>query len=254
MNAQVVSMQDARTRATCSQAFPVADLSSLFARQPVERFAPAQAVFWEGDEATHIFEVTVGMLRALRLLGDGRRIIVGFLRPGDLLGVSLKERYLYTVEAVSSVELRRFPRRRFEDEVARHSNLQQQLFSRLRDEMTAAQDQAVLLSRRSAEEKLANFFLLMGRNQNCKQTSIVDLPMTRLDIADYLGMTIETVSRTITKLANSGVIATPERRSVTVLKMETLRSLADGDESDYWTPSPYRVRSMHPPVREGGGA
>lgn len=71
--------------------------------------------------------------------------------------MSLKERYLYTVEAVSSVELRRFPRRRFEDEVARHSNLQQQLFSRLRDEMTAAQDQAVLLSRRSAEEKTGEF-------------------------------------------------------------------------------------------------
>ncbi len=238
MNAQVVTMQDRGKGAMCSQALPVADLSSMFARQPVERFAPGQAVFWEGDEATHLFEVAAGMLRALRLLGDGRRIIVGFMRPGDLLGVSLKERYLYTVEAVSPVELRRFPRRRFEDEVARHSNLQQQLFSRLRDEMTAAQDQAVLLSRRCAEEKLANFFLLMRRNENCKRTPIVDLPMTRLDIADYLGMTIETVSRTITKLANSGVIATPGRRSVMVLKMETLRALADGDESEKWAPSP----------------
>ncbi|THK36202.1 Crp/Fnr family transcriptional regulator [Ensifer sp. MPMI2T] len=238
MSAQVVPMQEGRTGAMCSQALPVADLSSLFARRPVERFAPGQPVFWEGDEATHIFEVADGMLRALRLLGDGRRIIVGFLRPGDLLGVSLKERYLYTVEAVSAVELRRFPRRRFEDEVARHSHLQQQLFSRLRDEMTAAQDQAVLLSRRSAEEKLANFFLMMRRNENCTRTAVVDLPMTRLDIADYLGMTIETVSRTITKLANSGVIAPPERRSVTVLKMETLRSLADGDESEHWMPSP----------------
>ena len=236
MNAQVVTMQDGRTRALCSQALPVADLSALFSSQPLEKFSPGQAVFWESDEATHVFEVAAGMLRALRLLGDGRRIIVGFLRPGDLLGVSLKERYLYTVETISPVELRRFPRRRFEDEVARHSNLQQQLFSRLRDEMTAAQDQAVLLSRRSAEEKLANFFLLMRRTGNCKRTSVVDLPMTRLDIADYLGMTIETVSRTITKLANSGVIATPERRSVTVLKMEALRSLADGDESVHWLP------------------
>ncbi|MDK1491244.1 Crp/Fnr family transcriptional regulator [Sinorhizobium sp. 7-81] len=243
MSAQVVTMQDARTGAW-SQALPAADLSSLFARQPVEKFAPGQSVFWEGDEAMHIFEVADGMLRALRLLSDGRRIIVGFLQAGDLLGVSLKERYLYTVEAVSPVELRRFPRRRFEDEVARHSNLQQQLFSRLRDEMTAAQDQAVLLSRRSAEAKLANFFLMMRRNENCKRTSVVDLPMTRLDIADYLGMTIETVSRTITKLANNGVIAIPERRSVTVLKMETLRSLADGDDSEHWLPSPM-ARAQH---------
>ncbi|WOS65397.1 Crp/Fnr family transcriptional regulator [Sinorhizobium fredii] len=246
MNAQVVTIQDGRTGAMCSPALPVADLSSLFARQPFERFAPGQAVFWEGDEAAHIFEVAGGMLRALRLLGDGRRIIVGFLRPRDLLGVSLKERYLYTVEAVSPVELRRFPRRRFEDEVARRSDLQRQLFSRLRDEMTAAQDQAVLLSRRSAEEKLANFFLMMARNDNCKQASIIDLPMTRLDIADYLGMTIETVSRTITKLSNSGVIAAPGRRSVTVLKMETLRSLAEGDESGDWEPIP---RAQYASVR-----
>jgi len=237
MSVQVVAMQDRRTAAICGLTVPVTDLSSLFHRQPVERFEPGRAIFWEGDEAADVFEVADGMLRALRLLGDGRRIIVGFLRPGDLLGVSLKERYLYTVEAISPVQLRRFPRRRFEDEVARHSHLQQQLFSRLRDEMTAAQDQAVLLSRRSAEEKLANFFLMMRRSENSKHTSVVDLPMTRLDIADYLGMTIETVSRTITKFATSGVIATPERRSITVLKMETLRSLADGDECGQWVPS-----------------
>jgi CRP/FNR family transcriptional regulator, anaerobic regulatory protein len=243
MSIQLEAMKGGRAAATCSPTTPVANLSTLFCRQPAERFAPGQAVFWEGDEATHVFEVADGMLRALRLLGDGRRIIVGFLRPGDLLGVSLKERYLYTVEAVSPVELRRFPRRRFEDEVARRPHLQQQLFSRLRDEMSAAQDQAVLLSRRSADEKLANFFLMMRRSENCSRPPVVDLPMARLDIADYLGMTIETVSRTVTKLVNSGIIATPGRRSITVLKMELLRSLADGDESKH------RVPFLTPPVR-----
>ncbi|CCE97253.1 Crp/Fnr family transcriptional regulator [Sinorhizobium fredii] len=237
MSVQVLRSKEGQAAAMGLATLAVPDLPCLFSRRPVERVAPGQAVFWEGDEATHIFEVADGMLRALRLLGDGRRIIVGFLRPGDLLGVSLKERYLYTVEAVSAVELRRFPRRRFEDEVARYPHLQQQLFSKLSDEMTAAQDQTVLLSRRSAEEKLANFFLMMTRCEICERTWVVDLPMTRLDIADYLGMTIETVSRTITKLANSGIIATPERRSITVLKMETLRSLADGDESEHWVPS-----------------
>jgi CRP/FNR family transcriptional regulator len=229
-------MRDGRAAAQ-TPASSLADLSSLFRRQPIEKFEPGRAIFWEGDEATHIFEVTDGMLRALRLLGDGRRIIVGFLRPGDILGVSLRERYLYSVEAVSPVELHRLPRRRFEDEVARNSQLQQQVFSRLRDEMTAAQDQAVLLSRRCADEKLANFLLMMRNDQSCNRTSVVDLPMTRLDIADYLGMTIETVSRTITKFANNGIIAAPGRRSITVLKMDALRSMADADEDQHWMPS-----------------
>ncbi|AFL54841.1 MULTISPECIES: Crp/Fnr family transcriptional regulator [Sinorhizobium] len=236
MSVQVLSIKDGHAATAGSVGLPSADLSCLFSRQALERFEPGEAIFWEGDEATHIFEVEDGMLRALRLLGDGRRIIVGFLRTGDLLGVSLKERYLYTVEAISPVQLRRFPRRRFEDEVARDPRLQEQLFSKLRDEMTAAQDQAVLLSRRSAEEKLANFLLLMKERGNSEHRAIVDLPMTRLDIANYLGMTIETVSRTITKLANGGIIAAAGRRSIKVLKMEPLRLLAEGDEGEHWMP------------------
>lgn len=237
MSVQVRSIKEGQPAGISSSSLPSADLSCLFSRQALEKFEPGEAIFWEGDEATNLFEVADGMLRALRLLGDGRRIIVGFMLPGDLLGVSLKERYLYTVEAISPVQLRRFPRRRFEDEVARDPRLQEQLFSKLRDEMTAAQDQAVLLSRRSAEEKFANFLLLMKERGNSEHRAIVDLPMTRLDIANYLGMTIETVSRTITRLANGGIIAAAGRRSIKVLKMETLRLLAEGDEGEQWMPS-----------------
>lgn len=208
------------------------DLSSVFSLQPIIEAAPGQAVFWEGDDAGYVFQVEDGMLRALRLLADGRRVIVGFLHPGDLLGVSLKDRYLYTVEAITEVRLRRYPRRRFEDDVARQPHLRNQLFSKLCDEMTAAQDQAVLLSRRSADEKVANFLLFMARDRDGEQTDFVDLPMTRLDIADYLNMTIETVSRTITKFASNGAIVAPDRRSIIILKRHMLQSIADGDGCD----------------------
>lgn len=214
----------------CSLAAP--DLSSVFSLQPIIEAAPGQAVFWEGDDAGYVFQVEDGMLRALRLLADGRRVIVGFLHPGDLLGVSVKDRYLYTVEAITEVRLRRYPRRRFEDDVARQPHLRNQLFSKLCDEMTAAQDQAVLLSRRSADEKVANFLLFMARDRDGEQTDFVDLPMTRLDIADYLNMTIETVSRTVTKFASNGIIAAPDRRSIIILKRHMLQSIADGDGCD----------------------
>lgn len=209
----------------------------MFNFQPSAEVMPGEAVFWEGDDAKYVFQVDDGMLRALRLLADGRRVIVGFLHSGDLLGVSLRDRYLYTVEAITLVRLRRFPRRRFEEEVARQPHLREQLFSKLCDEMTAAQDQAVLLSRRSADEKVANFLLLMAKGRPVNRTAFVDLPMTRLDIADYLNMTIETVSRTITKFASCGVIAAPDRRSIIILKRSVLQAIADGDDCDLRPPS-----------------
>ncbi|MBD9652849.1 helix-turn-helix domain-containing protein (plasmid) [Ensifer sp. PDNC004] len=208
------------------------DLSSVFNLQPVIEAVPGQALFWEGDDAQYVFQVEDGLLRALRLLADGRRVIVGFLRPGDLLGVSHKDRYLYTVEAITEARLRRYPRSRFEDDVARQPHLRGQLFSKLCDEMTAAQDQAVLLSRRSADGKVANFLLLMARDGEGERTAFINLPMTRLDIADYLNMTIETVSRTITKFASKGIIIAPDRRSIMVLKWHGLQSIADGDDTD----------------------
>ncbi|WP_429819735.1 Crp/Fnr family transcriptional regulator [Ensifer sp. B1-9] len=228
MSLQSVAMQGGPRVVVCPLA--PADLSSVFSLQPVIEAAPGQALFWEGDDAKYVFQVEGGMLRALRLLADGRRVIVGFLHPGDLLGVSLKDRYLYTVEAITEVRLRRYPRRRFEDEVGRQPHLREQLLSRLCDEMTAAQDQAVLLSRRSADEKVANFLLLMAKGRDAEPTVFINLPMTRLDIADYLNMTIETVSRTITKFASNGIIVAPDRRSIIVLKRHMLQSIADGDE------------------------
>ncbi|OMQ42928.1 helix-turn-helix domain-containing protein [Ensifer sp. 1H6] len=242
MNMQLTSVHLAKQISTENAPLAATDLSSLFIHQPRERFAAGAPIFWEGDRATHVYEVTDGMLRAVRLLSDGRRIIVGFLRPGDLLGVSFRDQYIYTVEAVTKVELRRFPRHLFEGEIARQPILRELLFSRLCDEMSAAQDQAVLLSRRSADEKLASFLLRMA-SRRIGQHMAVDLPMTRQDIADYLGMTIETVSRTTTKLSNSGIVATPDRHIITILRMDALRSIAEGEECETWfAPSTFKMR------------
>lgn len=229
MNMQLSSVQPVKRISTYDATACVANLSSLFVDQPGESVAAGRTIFWEGDKATHVFEVAGGMLRALRLLRDGRRVIVGFLKPGDLVGVSFKDKYIYTVEAVTKVELRRFPRHLFEDEIARQPRLREMLFSRLCDEMSAAQDQTVLLSRRSADEKLTSFLLLMA-NRQVGQHVEVNLPMTRQDIADYLGMTIETVSRTTTKLVSHGIVAVPDRHIITILRMEALRSIARGEE------------------------
>ena len=213
---------------------PTPSLQTLFDRQPIETFEAGEAIFWEGDAATHVFEVSTGVLRVCRLLSDGRRAITGFLYPGDLVGVSLKDRYLYTAEAVTETKVRRFARGLFQEKINECPALRPQLFARLCDEMAAAQDQLVLLGRKSAEERVSSFLLAIARrlSSDRRTTPVVEIPMTRLDMADYLGLTIETVSRTMTSLAARGVIAANGRHAVVVRKLAKLVALAGETEAD----------------------
>ena len=210
-------------------------LQSLFSRQPIEKFAIGSAVFWEADPATDVFEVLEGVLRVFKILSDGRRVITGFIYPGDLLGVSLRDRYLYSAQAVTPVKLRRFARHRFQEEIALSPELRPQLFARLCDEMAAAQDQMVLLARKNAEERVCSFLLLIARriHRQPQPAPVIEIPMTRLDMADYLGLTIETVSRTMTSLTGRGVIAAAGRHAIAIRHQKTLALLAgEGDEDD----------------------
>lgn len=211
-------------------------LAGLFRRQPCERFEPGAAVFWEGDAATHLFQIAEGVLRVYKIIGDGRRVITGFLYPGDLVGLSLRERYLYTAEAVTKVRVRRLARSRFDEEVNASPTLRPELFARLSDEMAAAQDQMVLLARKSAEERVASFLLVLVRRLagDTPVQPVVELPMTRLDMADYLGLTIETVSRIMTRLTGRGVIAACGRHAIVVRQLTKLEFLAgEGDDGDH---------------------
>ena len=172
--------------------------------QLAESFSAGEALFWEGDQAGQIFDVLEGVLRVYKILPDGRRAIMGFIYPGDVLGVSFQDRYLFTAEAVTGVKVRRFSRGRFFSRVNELPALQPQLFALLCDEMSAAQDQMVLLGRKSAEERVVSFLLAIHRK--CPADNEIELPMSRLDMADYLGLTIETVSRMMTSLVRRGLI------------------------------------------------
>lgn len=209
-------------------------LHALFCRQPVELLQPGQALFFEGDAAKHVFEVLEGALRIFRIISDGRRVITGFIYDGDLVGVSLKGNYLYSAEAVVPTKIRRLTRRTFDAATQDSEELRPQVFERICDEMAAAQDQLVLLSSKSAEERLCTFLLKHLRRTAAKNgvQSLIQLPMTRQDMADYLGLTIETVSRTITKLATKGILGCVGRHSIRIIKPMLLAQLA-GDDDEY---------------------
>lgn len=223
-------------------------LQGLFSRQPIEKFEAGTAVFWEGDEADHVFEVVEGVLRIYKILGDGRRVITGFMYPGDLIGVSLKDRYLYTAEAVTRIQVRRFARQRFQEEINRSPELRPQLFARLCDEMAAAQDQMVLLARKSAEERVCSFLLVISRrlDRDGQAMRVVEVPMTRLDMADYLGLTIETVSRIMTRLTSRGIISPSGRHAIIVRKSDRLTALAGEVEADHNPSSAYTHQAVWP--------
>jgi CRP/FNR family transcriptional regulator len=214
-------------------------LKSLFGGQPVESFESGTSVFWQGDAANHVFEVVEGVLRIFKMMSDGRRVITGFIYPGDLLGVSLKEQYLYTAEAVTKVRVRRFGRARFQQAIDASPELRPELFARLCDEMAAAQNQMVLLARKSAEERVSSFLLAIARRVPPAGFSppSIQIPMTRLDMADYLGLTIETVSRVMTRLTGLGVIAASGRHAVWIRKLDKLTLLAGESDEDDNSPS-----------------
>ena len=206
-------------------------LGSVFATQPLERFDMGQAVFWEGDAAEHVFQVTEGVLRLIRILPDGRRGVTGFIYPGDVLGAGFQDRYLCTAETVTPVELRRRSRRQFQSLVSEHSALGRELYALMCAELSAAQDQMLLLGRKTAQERVASFLLLVARKfpRRAEGRSLA-LPMTRQDIADHLGLTIETVSRTVTKLRKSGAIALLDAQRVLLRDLAALARLAgEGD-------------------------
>lgn len=215
--------------ATGVQSTSAPTLSYPFRTQPTETFAPGQALFWEGDDALQIFEVLQGVLRIYRIMPDGRRSIVGFIYPGDVIGVSVQKRYLFTAEAVSEVKVRRFARSRFFATINETPALQPQLIALLCDEMSAAQDQMLLLGRKTAEERVVSFLLTIYRKR--AKGAEIELPMSRQDMADYLGLTIETISRMMTSLTRRGLISAGTRHVVALRELSTLRELAGDDDS-----------------------
>jgi CRP/FNR family transcriptional regulator, anaerobic regulatory protein len=207
------------------------ELDRLTAMRTAQTVAPGMTFVDEGEPALHVFTVTSGVVKLFKLMSDGRRQIVGFLVAGDVFGFVPGEKYTVSAEAVSPVGLCRFPRRQLERAFTEFPGVERQLLGVITRELAAAQDQMLLLGRKTAHERLASFLLSLSRRQDNEDGS-VDLPMTRTDIADYLGLTMETVSRVFTVLKGSGCIAAAGSGTIHILDADALAELADGAADD----------------------
>ncbi|MBY5838538.1 helix-turn-helix domain-containing protein [Rhizobium leguminosarum] len=218
-------------------------LSSVFRASSTELVETGQAICWEGDDAKHLFQIVEGVVRLHRIIGEGRRVITAFHFAGDVVGASLLGEFLFTAEAVTDCKIRRISRKNFHQEVARCDELRPAYIDLLCRENAAAHDQMVLLSKKNAEERLCTFILRLASRPGARRRDVLRVPMNRQDIADYLGLTIETVSRTITKLAARDVLVAQGRHDLKILSMEKLARLSGGAD-DFSAKTCHRV-SIH---------
>lgn len=199
--------------------------TNIMAITSLQKKPAGTTIFSEGDAADGVFEVVSGTLRLLKLLPDGRRQVTGFLCAEHLIGLAPEGNWVYTAEAVTDVTLCRYRRAAFERLIDTMPGFARRVLTATSHELRVAQDQMLLLGRKTAAERVASFLLLLADQQGSEEISV---PMSRNDIADYLGLTIETVSRTLTQLKREGIIELTTHTKVVIEDRGALEDLAAG--------------------------
>jgi CRP/FNR family transcriptional regulator, nitrogen fixation regulation protein len=188
----------------------------------VMKFARNAEIYGEDEPAEFLYQVVSGAVRTYRMLDDGRRQIIAFYLPGDIFGVEAGEVHLSSAEAVGESQIVMVKRSSLMARADHERDLAKQLWTLTVRELQRVQQHSLVLIE-SAEERVAGFLLEMAGR--CSGSQIVELPMSRQDIADYLGLTIETVSRTFTQLVQSGAIALETSRRIQLRNRAALSRL-----------------------------
>ena len=230
------SLGGVRPCATCNvrqisicDAIPETDLARLGACAIGGVARPGTLFIAEADPAVAFFNITSGTARLYKLLPDGRRQITGFADGGNLLGLAVSDTYAFSAEAIDTVRYCMFPRIRLRALMHDFPHLETRLLQFASTELVAAQEQMLLLGRKSAHERVASFLMARSRLAALQDSPArFVLPMARGDIADYLGITIETVVRTLRKLRNEGLIAVTNTSEVVICDARALQWLANG--------------------------
>jgi CRP/FNR family transcriptional regulator len=185
------------------------DQLNIFSKISSEKeFKNKQTVFLQEEESKNLYNITQGNIKIYKLLRDGRIQIIGFLYPGDFFGSYKKGKYNYSAESIGDVKLCVFKQEVLDNYLEKNMNLAKELLHMTSHELTLAQDRIGVLGKLNANQRMAAFILNVSK-QRARigwQDNPISLPMMRQDIADYLGLTLETVSREFTKLKTSNLI------------------------------------------------
>jgi CRP/FNR family transcriptional regulator len=225
-----------RHRAVCARC-ETDELAVLERIKYYRDFAPGQAIVWAGDEMDFVASVVDGVATLSHTMEDGRRQMVGLLLPSDFLGRPGRDAAPYDVVATSPVTLCCFRREPFEDLLASTPPINRRLLEMTLDELDAAREWMLILGRKTAREKIASLLAIVARRDASLRLTKLDgplvfaLPLTREAMADYLGLTLETVSRQISALKRDGLIRIQGSRQITVPDFQRLMAEA-GDDND----------------------
>lgn len=200
----------------------------------VSMHAPNDILFFEGDAAEHVFKVHQGTICLYKLMADGRRQVARFCYPGDFFGLAGSDAYAYTATALTDTQTFQIKRRDLEDEIERNSAARDIVFEALEKKMSAVQHQILLLGRKTAVERVASFLVALSKQASLQNDGgcLIELPMRRADIADYLGLTVESVCRILKRLKDAGIVTIPHAHRIELRDLETLKFIADGDEGN----------------------
>lgn len=225
-----------RHRAVCARC-DTDELAKLEEIKYYRSFQAGQTVVWSGDRMDFVASVVSGIATLTQTMEDGRRQMVGLLLPSDFVGRPGRDSAAYDVVATTDLVMCCFRKKPFEDMMLTTPHVGQRLLEMTLDELDAAREWMLLLGRKTAREKIASLIAIIARRDaSLKMGSnsgrvVVDLPLTREAMSEYLGLTLETVSRQISALRKEGVIEIEGKRHVTIPNFNNLLEEA-GDDSD----------------------
>lgn len=221
-----------RNRAICAGLEPD-ELEALGQLGRKQRISKGQTVLWEGDDSVVVANVIAGVLKASMSMSDGREQIVGIVFSSDFIGRPFAQQSPYSVTALTDAELCVFSRSTFDSFARKHPELEHKLLQQALNELDRAHEWMLLLGKKTATERIATLLLEMsvrlgetGCTADKNGLDIFELPLDRQQMGDVLGLTIETVSRQLSRLKADGVIALPDRRTVYIRDRGRLQDLA----------------------------
>jgi CRP-like cAMP-binding protein len=197
---------------------------------PSERSLEAHDILvHEGDDTRNFYEVLEGVLSSYKIFADGRRQIIAFAFAGDLIGFSHGSAYRYECEAVLAARVRVIPKTSLLRSIRERPEIGEKLLALAAIEVAQGEDHSLSLGRKSALERVASFLVNLAERAGYGAATRIEmqLPMSRLDMADFLGLTIETVSRNLTKLRVRGIIELPHTSTLVIGNLDELRDLTE---------------------------
>jgi CRP/FNR family nitrogen fixation transcriptional regulator len=193
-------------------------------------FGRGETIFNEGDAADYAYKVVSGAVRLCKHLSDGRRQISQFLFPGEFFSFMELSEHSFTAEAVNDVIVICYPQRQIERLGEERLSLRKRFAALLTRRVRDTQNHLVMLGRQTAKERVASFLVHVIEHTGAEEDGLIEMPMSRQDIADYLGLTIETVCRVLSTMKREGLIGIPNLHQLVIKNVDALYGIAEGGE------------------------